>query len=271
MIAAIGKAMDPILFAQQIRNEGLAGILSANTVMLLALALEMGLGVALLLGMRQRWILFPTTLLVSFFLFLTGRNYLLILLGQRDPSYECGCFGVLFERTGTQAFWQDLFILLPPLLLAHWKRPVGSGFPAIRTIGAALAAGAIVFYTVNLSGLPPAEHSPAPAIVGPSFQPAEQYLLFIDGLPYPDARIYESNSLELLILSSELDHAVLLDIRTGEASLGGGSAVSVQSDGAEIDRSHFQEAGAFSVGMEGLSLEILDRRLELRNRSADSD
>lgn len=271
IVAAVGKAMDPILFAQQLRNEGLVGILSANTMMLIALGLEMGLGAALLLGIRHRWVLFPTAILVSFFLFLTGRNFLLILLGHRDPSYECGCFGVLFERTGTEAFWQDLLILLAPLLLAYWKRPTNASFPAVRAVSALVAAGAIIFYTVGVVGLPPSEHTHEGMTAAASFQPAEEYLLFIDGEARHDDRVYQSENLELLIVSPELHQAVLLDIRTGKVSLAAHEAVRAESGGSEIERDQFREAGSFTVGLEGLTLEILDHRLELRNRPAGSE
>ena len=80
VIATFGKVLDPILLVQEIRNEGLDIVLSANSVTLIALALEMGLGMALLLGMRNLIVLIPSSLLVAFFLFLTtGRSTVSIL------------------------------------------------------------------------------------------------------------------------------------------------------------------------------------------------
>lgn len=271
VVAAVGKVMDPILFAQQIRNEGLTGVLSANTIMLIAIGLEMGLGTALLLGIRTSWVLLPTTFLVSFFLFLTGRNYLLILLGYRDPSYDCGCFGVLFERTGVEAFWQDLFILLVPLAFAYWKRPkTGRHFPPVRTIGVLVATVAILIYAVGVAGLPPDTHGQPAAIAGASFQPAEEYMVIIDGELRSQDRVYQSENLELLIWSEELEQTALLDIRTNQVHLAERDAVVVDREGAQVDRSQFEQTGSFSIGQDGLALEVSGHKLELKNRPANS-
>jgi uncharacterized membrane protein YphA (DoxX/SURF4 family) len=118
VVATIGKIGDPILFVEQIRKEGLDFLLPAYLVAVIGLAVEMALGMLLVLGVRHRLVLWASGLLVAFFAFLTGRNYYLVLTGQRDPAYDCGCFGVFLQRTATEAFWQDLFLLVPPLVLA---------------------------------------------------------------------------------------------------------------------------------------------------------
>src|SRR6185503_18282754 len=101
----------------QIQTEGLAFLLSAQSVALLALALEVGLGLALLLGVRRLWVLVPAALLVAFFLFLTGRAYWRSAHGL-EVDAGCGCFGNLVERSPAEAFYQDLLMLVPALLLA---------------------------------------------------------------------------------------------------------------------------------------------------------
>lgn len=149
LFAVWAKALDPSAFADQIRLEGLDVLLSAQAVALLALALEAGLGVALLLGVRRLWVLIPAALLVAFFLFLTGRTWWMTAHGLRSEAESCGCFGNLVQRTPAEAFWQDLLLLVPALLLAF----VGRGgrrtplrFPTLRTAAALLAAaGAAVF------------------------------------------------------------------------------------------------------------------------------
>ena len=97
LVAAVAKALEPGAFAEQIRLEQLDFLFSVRTVTLIALALEVGLGTVLILGIRRLWVLFPATLLASFFLFLTGRNYWLVLNGLRDEDAACGCFGSLIE------------------------------------------------------------------------------------------------------------------------------------------------------------------------------
>lgn len=147
LIAVWGKALDASSFAEQIRLEGLDFLLSAEWVALIALALEAGLGLALLLGMRRKWVLVPTALLVLFFLFLTGRNWYLTAQGLRTESAGCGCFGNLVQRTPAEAFWQDLLLLVPPLALAFLGRDRrGALFPPLRTAAVTLGTvGALVF------------------------------------------------------------------------------------------------------------------------------
>ena len=74
LLAAGAKALDPAAFAEQIRLEGLEFLLPANALALLAIALEAGLGMALLLGVRRGWVLGPAALMTAFFLFLSGRD-----------------------------------------------------------------------------------------------------------------------------------------------------------------------------------------------------
>ncbi len=118
LFAVWAKAIDPPSFVDQIRTEGLDFLLPARAVALIALALEAGLGLLLLLGVRRKWVLIPATLLVAFFLSLTGRAWWLAEHGQRNAAESCGCFGNLVQRTPAQAFWQDLALLVPALLLA---------------------------------------------------------------------------------------------------------------------------------------------------------
>ena len=152
LIAALSKAADPGLFAEQIAAEGLDFWWPALWVALLALALETALGFALLLGIRRLWILVPTVLLVAFFLFLTGRAYSQELRGEETPAGSCGCFGHLVERTAAEAFWQDLALLVPPLLLAFLGRPRepathpwGRLLLAVTGTGATLAVAASAY------------------------------------------------------------------------------------------------------------------------------
>ena len=132
LFAAWAKILDPSAFVEQIRLEGLDFLLPATAVAFIALALEVGLGAALLLGLRRLWVLIPSAFLVVFFLWLTGRNYWLTARGLREEGASCGCFGNLVDRTPAEAFWQDLLLLVPPLLLAflawswgsrRWLRP----------------------------------------------------------------------------------------------------------------------------------------------------
>lgn len=131
LVAAVPKALDPIAFAEQIRFEGLDFILPAGFLAWLVIVVETVLGVALVLDLRRRSVLVPTGALVVFFVFLTARAYLRWTRGELDEGASCGCFGNLVDRSPAEAFWQDLFLLVPPFLLAAF-------LPKRRRDGAAL-------------------------------------------------------------------------------------------------------------------------------------
>lgn len=144
LLAAWGKMLNPVAFVEQIRVEGLDFFGQAVSIAFLALALEIAIGMALVLGIRRLWVLVPAALLVAFFLFLTARTYWLFSQGLLAETDSCGCFGNLFVRTPAQAFWQDLWLLGLPMVLAFVGRPrPGGPFPVVRTtlVGLVTVAG----------------------------------------------------------------------------------------------------------------------------------
>ncbi len=153
LVAAWTKALDPAAFAAQITAEGLDFLLAAGTVALLALALEVGLGGALVLGIRRRWTLLPAAALVVFFLFLTGRAYARHLQGIELDSASCGCFGNLVQRTPGEAFWGDVLLMVPALLLAFVARDRG-GWPRVRMAAVAVLTAAAVVLAWKAPELP---------------------------------------------------------------------------------------------------------------------
>jgi uncharacterized membrane protein YphA (DoxX/SURF4 family) len=145
LVAAWAKALDPAAFAQQIHGQKLDFLLPAAAVALVALALEVGLGVALLAGVRRFAVLVPAALLVAFFLFLTGRTYWLSLHGAPPDPAGCGCFGNLVQRTPAEAFWQDILLLVPGLALAFLGRRGAGPASGRMALAGALAVAALVF------------------------------------------------------------------------------------------------------------------------------
>ncbi|PYQ54784.1 MAG: hypothetical protein DMF53_29015, partial [Acidobacteria bacterium] len=95
------------------------------------------------------------TLLVAFFLSLTGRAWWLAEHGQRNAAESCGCFGNLVQRTPAQAFWEDLALLVPALLLA-WvgreRRP--PLIPPKRTTVAVIGTLAVLILAWKAPELP---------------------------------------------------------------------------------------------------------------------
>lgn len=149
LVAAWAKVIDPAAFAEQIGNEGLDVLLPAWPLAILAVGLEIGLGVALVLGLRGNRVLVPTGLLILLFLFLTGRAYWLWSHGLLDEAAACGCFGNLVQRTPAEAFWQDALMLVPLYLLSFVGRSPGrrlsgsrwrAGVTALATAGGMLFA-----------------------------------------------------------------------------------------------------------------------------------
>ncbi len=146
LIAAWTKMLDPLAFAQQIEREGLAFLLPAFAVALVAIGVEVFLGVALVLGLRRLWVLGATSALVAFFLFLTGRTYWLWSKGLLIEEPGCGCFGNLIQRTPAEAFWQDLMLLVPLLLLSFVGRSEERRPASWRLVVTCLATvGAMLF------------------------------------------------------------------------------------------------------------------------------
>jgi uncharacterized membrane protein YphA (DoxX/SURF4 family) len=125
LVAAVGKALDPVVFAEQIRYEGLEIVLSAGLIAWIVVVLEAALGASLLLGLRTRSVLAVTGGLVVVFVFLTSRAYWRWLTGAELAGPDCGCFGNLVSRTAAEAFWQDLLLLVPGYA-ASWLDVVGA-------------------------------------------------------------------------------------------------------------------------------------------------
>ncbi len=270
MLAAAAKVYEPGAFVEQIRLEGLDFLLPAVPIALLALALETGLGLALLLGVHHRAILVASGLLAAFFLFLTGRNYWLVSQGLRDPEASCGCFGSLIERTPAEAFWQDLALLVPPLLLLFWltwlqRQP----FPRVRT-GLSIAAAVLVAVGTWFS--PALKFSEAAAAIAAvetdrTFRPTQTFALEVDDRPDATAQILESEGeVGVLILAQSLPGPALVDPRSNRVQLLNPAQVQAGGEGEHHLAEPIQElrtiefqivAGAIQFEVEGRAYRLV--------------
>ncbi|MEO1083732.1 MAG: MauE/DoxX family redox-associated membrane protein [Acidobacteriota bacterium] len=151
LVASWAKSIDPESFASQIRGEGLEILLPASAIALIALFLEWALGVALVLAVRWRPVLFVTSGLVVFFLFLTGRKYWRWSQGL-EVEASCGCFGNLVQRPPAEAFWQDLLLMVPALLLA-WLG-ASAVMPRRRTVVATVLGVVMTIFAWRAPELP---------------------------------------------------------------------------------------------------------------------
>lgn len=154
LVAAYAKALDPESFARQIHADGLDLALPAAAVALAAIGLEVGLGAALVLGVRRLWVLLPAVALVAFFLALTGRAYWQSAHGTLPEGAGCGCFGNLVERSPAEAFWQDVALLVPALGLAFLGRARDGKAPRVRLALALAATAAAVLFAWRAPALP---------------------------------------------------------------------------------------------------------------------
>ena len=273
LVAAAGKATSLAAFTEQIRLEGLDLLLSARTVALAALALETGLGMALLLGIRYLWLLVPTGLLASCFVFLTGRHYWLVLNELRSESESCGCFGDWIERTPAEAFWQDLLFLVPPLILSFWGRPRGPrSLPHLRLGLAAGAALGVIIFALNAPVAPISpEKQIAPTSALRDFRQTTDYLLVVDGQATREAEIYQSEqSATFLLLAPMLRSALVLRLQTSGIEKVDVGKIARRNDG-QIDLlpdTTFQTAGRFRVLASGVTFSVDGRQFSLQNRSS---
>ncbi|MEE8347986.1 MAG: MauE/DoxX family redox-associated membrane protein [Acidobacteriota bacterium] len=265
LVATWAKGVEPGAFAEQIRLEELDFLFSARTVTLLALALEAGLGTVLFLGLRRIWILIPTGLLVTFFLFLTGRNYWLVMNGLRDPDAACGCFGSLLERTAGEAFWQDLLLLVPPLVLAcFWRQVKLQAFPWRRLAAAFLVMVGVLFWAGSDTGLQmveivaeiEGENDPAGV---ERFLPNPEYVLVVQDQEVLEANIYQSEeSVSFLVVNPRVPYSILLRIKSRTVETLPSDQVSMAAEGFMMIASEggLTPQGQFQLGPEGIAFTV---------------
>ncbi|HEV8630854.1 MAG TPA: MauE/DoxX family redox-associated membrane protein [Thermoanaerobaculia bacterium] len=154
LVATVAKALDPQAFAEMLQGQGLTLGLPPLVAALLALALEGGLGLLLLLGVRRPWSLVAATLLVVTFVVLNGWDWWRAAHGAAMPA-GCGCFGNLVQRSPAAAFWQDLALLLSLLLLARVGLPPrAASLPPRRLAAVGVGAAALVLLAWRAPELP---------------------------------------------------------------------------------------------------------------------
>ena len=271
-MATVAKAVEPGAFAEQIRLEGLDSLLPVTWMVLLALALEAGLGTFLLLGLRRLWVLLPAAGLVGFFVFLTGRNYWLVSQGLRSKEAACGCFGSLLERTPAEAFWQDLLLLVPALLLAFLGRGSASvALPWLRLAISTMVVGLVVGFAgtrpdLYFSGLA-ADIAGESAGEGERFIRTRDYQL-LQGTEVLEADIYHSaESVTFLVLSPRLSSPVVLRVRTETVQTLGSERIRFSGEESLTlsPDTVFRKEGEFAVDSEGISFAVEGLRLRLRS------
>jgi putative oxidoreductase len=105
------KVLDPLDFAQNIRNYSLVGQSLSFIAAVVLPWLEILAGVALAAGIWKRASALIITGLLVFFILLT------LVTIARGLDVECGCFGALSRRSGFGVVLEDLGMLFMGLCL----------------------------------------------------------------------------------------------------------------------------------------------------------
>jgi uncharacterized membrane protein YphA (DoxX/SURF4 family) len=117
--AGVVKVLDPLDFAQNIRNYRLVGQSLSFMAAVVLPWLEILAGVALAAGIWKRASALIISGLLVFFILLT------LVTIARGLDVECGCFGALSRKSGFGVILEDLGMLFMGLclLFAPAKRP----------------------------------------------------------------------------------------------------------------------------------------------------
>ncbi len=263
LVATYGKGWNPDdfgAFIDQIRQEELDFLFTAVQMALIALALQAGLGTALLLGTRHLVVLLPTAALVIFLVFLDGRNYWLVSQGLREPG-SCGCFGSLIERTPAEAFWQNLLLMAPLTLLCFWRRRKAEGIPRRRLALALVAALGASLWAYRITDIEFIEAAHRLGALGETsrFVASSSYSLTIDGQPEEGARVFESEGASgFLIQVPGLDGPLLMDLQSSTVRrIDPASVRTVPGEALELrDSPRKGEETPYSPGAGGVRFEL---------------
>lgn len=145
--SAWGKALDPQGTAEIFLRKGFLPAAIAFWIIVASVGFELGLGVALLAGLRRIPVLLGACLLMTAFFGLTGYEF---FFPTKETS-SCGCFGNLVVRSPAQAFAQDGFFVL--LAFLSWLgRPRGSQrvLPWLLAVLAGIAGCIFAFWAPSL-------------------------------------------------------------------------------------------------------------------------
>jgi uncharacterized membrane protein YphA (DoxX/SURF4 family) len=105
------KVLDPLDFAQNIRNYQLVGQSLSFVAAIVLPWLEILAGLALILGVWTRGAALAITGLLVFFIVLTAVTMV------RGLDVDCGCFGSLSRKSGWGVVLEDLGMLVLGLVL----------------------------------------------------------------------------------------------------------------------------------------------------------
>jgi len=116
MYAGVIKALDPLDFAQNIRNYELVGQSLSFIAAIVLPWLEILSGLFLIAGLWKRGAALVISGLLVFFIVLT------VVTMIRGLDVDCGCFGALSRKAGWSVILEDLAMLAMGLVLLLKER-----------------------------------------------------------------------------------------------------------------------------------------------------
>lgn len=124
------KALEPLDFAQSIRNYQIVGQSLSFLAALVLPWLEILAGATLVLGLWKRGAALVVTALLVFFIVLTAVTM------ARGLDVDCGCFGAIDRKAGLGVILEDLAMLYVGLclLIGRTGSGTGSGPPGDKTL-----------------------------------------------------------------------------------------------------------------------------------------
>jgi uncharacterized membrane protein YphA (DoxX/SURF4 family) len=147
VFAGLTKIADPVEFGYQIAGYGVIGPGLADVAAPLLIALEMTLGIALLVGFRLRVSILTAAALLIFFIAVEAYG---IATGRTE---SCGCFGAYVQRTPAEVIIEDLLFLALAMVawvaLRAWH-PRRAGFATGAVLGISIASLALAAASPHL-------------------------------------------------------------------------------------------------------------------------
>ncbi len=268
LFASYAKLLEPGGFVGQVHLEGLDFWFSATSVTVVAIFLETCLGILLLLGVTNRVVLAGTALLALFFLYLTGQNYWLVSQGLRDPEAACGCFGDLIQRSAGEAFWQDLFMLGLPLIVAIRLLPRSLHFPLYRSMIASVVSVLVALFMARSPSLVAAGdalHFAAEGALETVLVPISASV-FVDAKEDLKAEVFLSEgSASFVLVSTSLPYLVVLDPRQRSFKAVGRENLQVNPVGERrlAEASQPLAEGNFEMAPDGIRLSVAGKTVLL--------
>jgi len=115
---------------------------AAFTLAILQNAVELVIGVALVLGLRMKETAWGVLLFMSFYTPLT------LILALTNPVSDCGCFGDALILTNWETFYKNLIIMVPTLVVFFYRKKY---IPAYSFVGEWIWVGMISIASVAIS------------------------------------------------------------------------------------------------------------------------